>query len=341
MKSENAYLILLGIITVLFSTLLFDYSIPVFWAIIFSILFSPMHSAINRYINRPSLSSCLTLICILLIVILPSFFILAAITNEIYQILSNIESGQYDIQSFTESAISVLPILEQTIEKLGINIETIGQQLNDFAYGLAQFSYSAVIRASENIVNFVISLLVMVYLLFFFLRDGKTILDACIEAFPMEDRQEIFLLDEFNHVTKATIKGTFLVALSQGFLGFIILTLLNVQGAVLWGFIMALFSILPGIGTAIVWLPIALVLFYKGLWINASILIFSGFFIIGIVDNLLRPYLISKETKLPDYLVLLTTIGGISLFGISGFVLGPIIAALFISLWSLMKQMNT
>ena len=96
----------------------------------------------------------------------------------------------------------------------------------------------------------------------------------------------------------------------------------------------------PGIGTAIVWLPIALVLFYKGLWLNASILIFSGFFIIGIVDNLLRPYLISKETKLPDYLVLLTTIGGISLFGISGFVLGPIIAALFISLWSLMKKMH-
>ena len=232
-----------------------------------------------------------------------------------------------------------MPILEQAMDKLGINIETIGKQLNDLAYGVAQFSYSAVIRASENIVNFVISLLIMIYLLFFFLRDGKTILDACIEAFPMEDKHEKFLLDEFNHVTKATIKGTFLVALSQGFLGFIILTLLNVQGAALWGFIMALFSILPGIGTAIVWLPISLVLFYKGLWINASILIFSGFFIIGLVDNLLRPYLISKETKLPDYLVLLTTIGGISLFGISGFVLGPIIAALFISLWSLMKKM--
>ena len=173
MKSENAYLILLGIITILFSTLLFDYFIPIFWAIIFSILFSPMHNVINRYVNRPSLSSCLTLIGILFIVILPSFFILAAITNEIYQILSNIESGQYDIQSFTKSAISILPLLEQTIDKLGLNIETIGKQLNDFAYGVAQFSYSAVIRASENIVNFVISLLVMVYLLFFFLRDGK------------------------------------------------------------------------------------------------------------------------------------------------------------------------
>ena len=244
MKSENAYLILLAIITILFSTLLFDYFIPIFWAIIFSILFSPMHNVINRYINRPSLSSCLTLIGILCIVILPSFFILAAITNEIYQILSNIETGQYDIQSFTKSAINIVPILEQIIDKLGINIETIGKQLNDFAYSVDQFYYSAVIRASENIVNFVISLLVMVYLLFFFLRDGQTILDACIEAFPLEDKHEKFLLDQFNHVTKATIKGTFLVALSQGFLGFIILTLLNVQGAALWGFIIALFSIL-------------------------------------------------------------------------------------------------
>ena len=99
-------------------------------------------------------------------------------------------------------------------------------------------------------------------------------------------------------------------------------------------------SIFPGIGTAVVWLPITIFLIYSGMWVQGLILLFSGLFIIGLVDNLLRPYLISKETSLPDYLVLLTTIGGISLFGISGFVIGPIIASLFISIWSLMKKIN-
>ena len=156
----------------------------------------------------------------------------------------------------------------------------------------------------------------------------------------MDDDHERYLLDQFHQVTKVTIKGTFIVAFVQGFLGFVILSILNIQGAILWGFLMALFSILPGIGTAIIWLPIAVFLIYSGMWLQGLILLFSGLFIIGLVDNLLRPYLISKETSLPDYLVLLTTIGGISLFGISGFVIGPIIASLFISIWSLMKKIN-
>ena len=156
----------------------------------------------------------------------------------------------------------------------------------------------------------------------------------------MDDDHERYLLDQFHQVTKVTIKGTFIVAFVQGFLGFVILSILNIQGAILWGFLMALFSIFPGIGTAVVWLPITIFLIYSGMWVQGLILLFSGLFIIGLVDNLLRPYLISKETSLPDYLVLLTTIGGISLFGISGFVIGPIIASLFISIWSLMKKIN-
>jgi len=180
----------------------------------------------------------------------------------------------------------------------------------------------------------------MVYLLFFFLKDGENIINNCISVFPMDDDHERYLLDQFHQVTKVTIKGTFIVAFAQGFLGFVILSILNIQGAILWGFLMALFSILPGIGTAIVWLPITIFLIYSGMWLQGLILLFSGLFIIGLVDNLLRPYLISKETSLPDYLVLLTTIGGISLFGISGFVIGPIIASLFISIWSLMKKIN-
>ena len=335
MKSKNAYFIILAITTILFSMLLIDYLIPVFWAIIFSILFSPFYNWLNEKIDRPSLSSSITIFVILLLVILPSILILGAITNEVFKIVSILESGGFVIESS-----SIIPSIENAIKLIGLNIDDIYKQLNQFAYSLSQLTYTTLIRITENIFSFIVSSLIMVYLLFFFLKDGEYIINNCISVFPMDDDHERYLLDQFHQVTKVTIKGTFIVAFVQGFLGFVILSILNIQGAILWGFLMALFSILPGIGTAIVWLPITIFLIYSGMWVQGLILLFSGLFIIGLVDNLLRPYLISKETSLPDYLVLLTTIGGISLFGISGFVIGPIIASLFISIWSLMKKIN-
>jgi len=335
MKSKNAYFIILSITTILFSMLLIDYLIPVFWAIIFSILFSPFYNWLNKKIERPSLSSSITIFVILLMVILPSILIFGAITNELFKIVSMLESGGFEIRSS-----SIIPSIENTTKLIGLNIDDIYKQLNQFVYSLSQLTYTTLIKITENIFSFIVSSLIMIYLLFFFLKDGENIINSCISVFPMDDAHERYLLDQFHQVTKVTIKGTFIVAFVQGFLGFIILSILNIQGAILWGFLMALFSILPGIGTAIVWLPITIFLIYSEMWVQGSILLFSGLFIIGLVDNLLRPYLISKETSLPDYLVLLTTIGGISLFGISGFVIGPIIASLFISIWSLMKKIN-
>ena len=335
MKSKNAYFIILAITTILFSMLLIDYLIPVFWAIIFSILFSPFYNWLNEKTGRSSLSSSITIFVILLLVILPSILILGAITNEVFKIVSMLESGSFEIGSS-----SIIPSIENTINLLGLNIDDIYKQLNQFVYSLSQLTYTTLMRITENIFSFIVSSLIMIYLLFFFLKDGENIINNCISVFPMDDDHERYLLNQFHQVTKVTIKGTFIVALVQGFLGFVILSILNIQGAILWGFLMALFSILPGIGTAIIWFPITIFLIYSGMWTQGLILLFSGLFIIGLVDNLLRPYLISKETSLPDYLILLTTIGGISLFGISGFVIGPIIASLFISIWSLMKKIN-
>ena len=159
-----------------------------------------------------------------------------------------------------------------------------------------------------------------------------------MDAFPMKNEDESFLLSEFQKTTRATIKGTVIVALAQGFLGYLTLLLIGINGALIWGAVMALLSIIPAVGTILVWLPISFILFLNGEVMDASLLIFSGVFIIGMIDNLLRPMLISKETKMPDYLILLTTIGGISIFGITGFIVGPIIASLFISIWSLSSR---
>ena len=209
---------------------------------------------------------------------------------------------------------------------------------DDFLITASKIFYKSISTISANVISFFVSLFIFIYLTFFFLKDGEKILQNCMDAFPMKNEDESYLLNVFQKTTRATIKGTVIVALAQGFLGYLTLLLIEIDGALIWGFVMALLSIIPAVGTILVWLPIALVLFLNGEVMDASLLIFSGIFIIGMIDNLLRPILIGKETKIPDYLILLTTIGGISIFGITGFIVGPIIASLFISVWSLSSR---
>jgi len=277
----------------------------------------------------------LSLILILLLVIMPSIAVLGLIGNELINFINSSENYSFE-QYFqmipNESAIN------QLIAWSGLSINDLIEKADDFLISASKMLYQSVSTISANVINFFVSLFIFVYLTFFFLRDGEKILQHCMDAFPMKNEDESYLLDQFQKTTRATIKGTVMVALAQGFLGYLTLLLIGINGALIWGAVMALLSIVPAVGTVLVWLPIALVLFLNGEIMDASLLIFSGVFIIGMIDNLLRPILIGKETKMPDYLILLTTIGGISIFGITGFIVGPIIASLFISIWSLSSR---
>lgn len=285
--------------------------------------------------NKKSLSSMLSLILISLLVIMPSIAVLGLIGNELINFINSSENYSFE-QYFqmipNESAIN------QLIAWSGLSINDLIEKADDFLISASKMLYQSVSTISANVINFFVSLFIFVYLTFFFLRDGEKILQHCMDAFPMKNEDESYLLDQFQKTTRATIKGTVMVALAQGFLGYLTLLLIGINGALIWGAVMALLSIVPAVGTVLVWLPIALVLFLNGEIMDASLLIFSGVFIIGMIDNLLRPILIGKETKMPDYLILLTTIGGISIFGITGFIVGPIIASLFISIWSLSSR---
>jgi predicted PurR-regulated permease PerM len=146
------------------------------------------------------------------------------------------------------------------------------------------------------------------------------------------------LLDKFAVVVRAMIKGTILVAIVQGFLGGLIFWLLGIHAPVLWGVVMAFMSLLPAVGAAVVWFPVALYLLATGALLKGIILIAFGAGVIGLVDNLLRPYLVGKDTAMPDYVVLISTLGGIAIFGLNGFVVGPLIAAMFIAVWGIASQ---
>ena len=335
MKSTNAYYLLLALITILFVSIIFNFAAPILWSIVVSIIFYPLYEKFLLMTNKKSLSSILSLILILLLVIIPSIGILGLITNELIIFINSFDD--YSLERYV-GMIPNASLINDLLAWAGLSITQLTEKADDFLLAASKVFYESVSTISANVINFFISLFLFIYLTFFFLKDGEKILQSCMDAFPMKNEDESYLLNEFQKTTRATIKGTIIVALAQGFLGYMTLLLLGVEGALIWGAVMALLSIIPAVGTILVWLPIALVLFLNGQIMEASILIFSGIFIIGMIDNLLRPILIGKETKIPDYLILLTTIGGISIFGITGFIIGPIIASLFISIWSLSSR---
>ena len=335
MKSTNAYYLLLALITILFVSIIFNFAAPILWSVVVSIIFYPLYEKFLLMTNKKSLPSILSLILILLLVIIPSIGILGLITNELIIFINSFDD--YSLERYVEM-IPNESLINDLLAWAGLSITQLTEKADDFLLTASKVFYESVSTISANVINFFISLFLFIYLTFFFLKDGEKIVKSCMDAFPMKNEDESYLLNEFQKTTRATIKGTIVVALAQGFLGYMTLLLLGVEGALIWGAVMALLSIIPAVGTILVWLPIALVLFLNGQIMEASILIFSGIFIIGMIDNLLRPILIGKETKIPDYLILLTTIGGISIFGITGFIIGPIIASLFISIWSLSSR---
>ena len=149
----------------------------------------------------------------------------------------------------------------------------------------------------------------------------------------------MLLLNKFTGVIRATVKGNLVVAIVQGALGGLIFWFLGIEAALLWGAIMSVLSLLPA-GSGVIWVPVAIYFLATGAILKGIILLAFGVLVIGLIDNFLRPILVGKDTQMPDYLVLVSTLGGMALFGLNGFVIGPVIAALFITAWGLYSDIS-
>src|SRR5262245_55752099 len=175
----------------------------------------------------------------------------------------------------------------------------------------------------------------MLYLLFFFVRDGDAISRRIRDAIPLPADQQRALVDKSTAVIRATFKGNLLVAAVQGALGGLIFWFLEIHAPVLWAVVMAFCSLLPAFGTSVVWFPVAIYLLATGSVWQGVVLMAYGAFVMGLVDNVLSPLLVGKKTEMPDYLVLISTLGGLAIFGLNGFIIGPLVAALFIAVWDI------
>jgi predicted PurR-regulated permease PerM len=223
-------------------------------------------------------------------------------------------------------------------------LTTLGEVQERLSAGLSkgvQFLAGQALNVGQNALDFFVSFFIMLYLLFFLLRDGRALGHRVRAAVPLRDDLQRNLFHKFTDVVRATIKGTIVVAIVQGALGGLMFWFLGIQAPVLWAVVMAFLSLLPAVGTALVWVPVALYLLASGAVWQGVLLIVYGVLVIGLVDNVLRPVLVSKDTKMPDYIVLIATLGGMAIFGLNGFVIGPLIAAMFMAAWDIMAASKT
>ena len=176
---------------------------------------------------------------------------------------------------------------------------------------------------------------VLFYAMFFFLKDGEAMLRKILYYLPLEERDEKVLLDRFTSVTRATLKGTLVIGIMQGGLAGLAFAFAGIPSAVFWGAVMTVFSVIPGIGTALVWVPAAALLALEGSYGRAAGLTAFCLVVVGSIDNVLRPRLVGQDTKMHELTVFLGTVGGIILFGVVGFIVGPIVAALFVTSWEI------
>jgi predicted PurR-regulated permease PerM len=342
MRSEQTtnrtFLFLLLLVTAGFGVILWPFIGAVFWALVLAILFHPLNKWLARKLpNKPNLTALLTLVLCLLVVILPLVLIGASVIKETVMIYGNMTSGQMSFGNYFQQIHDALPQwLVTGLEKINLaSLQEIQDKLSNVAAEAAKLIAGKAVEMGQNTLGFVVGFGVMLYLLFFLLRDGTQLAVRIRDAIPMEKEHKQSLAEKFATVIRATVKGNLVVAFAQGALGGLIFWILDIQGPVLWGVLMAFLSLLPAVGASLIWGPVSIYFLATGNTVQGLVLASYGVLVIGLVDNVLRPILVGKDTKMPDYIVLISTLGGMSIFGLTGFVIGPAIAALFIACWDI------
>lgn len=340
---DRTFLLLLVAVTLAFGWILWPYFGAILWAAILAILFAPLYRRlVRRMPRRHTLAALTTLLVVVLIVILPAVFVSAMLLEQGLSVYQRIQSGELSFTGYVQAMLAALPSwLSGILDRFGLT--SLAALQEKFSAGLAksvQFFASQALNIGQNALEFVVGFFVMLYLLFFLLRDGAVLTRRAADAIPLRRDLQHDLADKFATVIRASIKGNIVIALVQGALGGLAFWALGIGAALLWAVLMAFLSLLPAVGTALVWGPVALYLLATGsIWQGVALLAY-GVLVIGVVDNVLRPVLVGKDTKMPDYVVLLSTLGGLAVFGFNGFVIGPIIAAIFMAVWGTLAKSN-
>lgn len=340
---QKSFLILLVLASVAFVLVLLPLWVPVFWGAVLAMMAMPIHRRLlgpGPLQARPGSAAALTVLLTVLVVIVPLVLFGLALSAEVMALYRDFGSDPARLARHVDELIGRLPpVLSGLLHQFGLeDAASLRERLLAAISRGGQAIAAQMLLAGQDLFESVLSLALALYLMFFLLRDGARISRRVRDAIPLAAAHKTRLIGKFATVVRATVKGSIVVALVQGLLGGLAFMVLDVRAPVLWAVMMALLSLLPAVGAGLVWVPVALWFAADGRFGAAAALAAWGVLVIGLADNLLRPLLVGKDTRLPDYLVLISTLGGMSLLGLHGFVLGPAIAALFIAVWDLLAD---
>lgn len=332
-KMRSAFFFgLIGLLTVAMLYLFTPFFYPFFWAAVIAIMFYPHYEWLNNYLKMPTLNAGIMVGVVILTIFVPLTLVVALLANEAGKVYErvNVEALGPQVEEITQWLVhspigSILP--SSPAEWSAKTAEWGGKASSSLLSYLKSFT--------QNSFAFIFNAFLMFYALFFFFKDGKAMLRRLMHLSPLGEKYEIMLYENFTSTARATLKSTLIVGAVQGSLGAILFLLTGVTGAFVWGVMMMVFCLIPAVGSFIVWLPIGLIMLALGnIWQGLTILI-VGAVVISTIDNLIRPSLVGKDIQMHPLLVLFSTLGGIILFGISGFVIGPVIASLYLATLSI------
>jgi len=310
----------------------------ILWALTTAIVFAPLNAHLARVLDgHRNTAAGLTLVTIIAIVIVPAFVIGSLLVEEALGTYQMLETQQLDIGTTLETLRSSLPHpLLQMVDKYALtDIDKIEERVSAVLTSGLRVAAEQALSIGQSAFSFAVGLSIMLYLTYFLLRDGRAIGQTISSRIPVAPAKRRALFDKFTTVIRATIKGSIVVAIVQGLIGGLTFYFLDIRAPLLWGVVMGMLSLVPAIGTGLVWVPVAIYLLATGDVTRGITLLLVGFFIISMVDNILRPILVGKDTRMPDYVVLIATLGGIAVMGINGFIIGPVIAAMFMAAWDI------
>jgi predicted PurR-regulated permease PerM len=335
-RFRQAFLLLLvAAITAAFVAMIRDFLLTILLAAIFAGLSYPLYRwLLQRVGGYRVVAAIATLVLLLALVIAPLLAVLGAAATEALRITETIRPRLQEFVSTPGELTTLLrgvpgyayvePYREQILTKAG---ELVGSA--------SAFLFGALSAATRATAVFIFQVVVLLYTMFFFLIDGPRLLVAVLAYLPFTESDKQRMIATFVSVTRATLKGTILIGVAQGVLGGLAFWAVGLDGAIFWGTVMTVLSIIPGIGGALVWLPAAIVLISTGYVGRGIALILFCALVVGSVDNVLRPRLVGRDTQLHELLIFFSTLGGLMLFGAMGFILGPILAALFVTAWEM------
>jgi predicted PurR-regulated permease PerM len=328
------FISLLGLVTLAFLYLLKPFFIPLFWAAVIAGIFKPLYDRLLVKLKRPNLGASLMLCLIALIILLPAGFIVRLLVTESMDIYNSISADTGAIEQKVRNTISVLTN-HPYMRSFNVDDQFFMEKFRDAIKSIANYIFVHLTDFTQNTVVFLIQFGVMIYALYFFFRDGDRIVRRVIQMCFLESGNGKILYEKFVATARATLRVTMLLGGLQGISGGIIFYIAGIEGAVIWGLLMVVLAILPGIGCSIIWAPAGVIMLLGGhLWEGVAILTF-GILVISLGDNLLRPMLIGSDVELHPLMIFLSTLGGLVVFGLSGFVIGPIIASLFLAIWDM------